>query len=161
MLPPGVPVPKFDQEVFIDINPADRQFPLKDGAILAFSDALADRSENYPDLKHIIDIALGEPGSGEGEPIIPTLKQFINFTERVVKSSKGMSSNEVGVLITHPSHTWNADFKCKARAENPRRSRSVSLEVYLPSPEPVICKKAIQYSKRRAIKQARTAGRIT
>lgn len=89
ILPPGTPLPKFDNPISLDINPADRQFPLKDGDILFTVKASALSTEDHTDFQQVIDVALAEPEVVDGQPVIPTLKQFIDFTERVVRIFEG------------------------------------------------------------------------
>jgi hypothetical protein len=69
----------------VAINPADRQFPLKDGAEV-FRIAAAARS---PDMdmnpQFAFEVAFGEDEVVKGEPLFPTLPQLVEFVEGFVQ----------------------------------------------------------------------------
>lgn len=57
-----------------------RQFPLQDGAIVF----AAPIGEIDYDPQVTIQVAFGEGQIAEGEPMIPTLNQLVDFTERLI-----------------------------------------------------------------------------
>jgi hypothetical protein len=65
----------------ITMRPADRQFPLKDGAEI-YREPLVMAVESNP--KVTVEIAFGEGQIFEGEAVFPTLTQLVELTERVV-----------------------------------------------------------------------------
>lgn len=70
----------------IAIRPADRQYPLQDGAaIFALrADARKANAEFQQDYQFTFEVAFGEGQIVDGEPILPTLQQLTNLVERVV-----------------------------------------------------------------------------
>ena len=66
------------------INPADRQYPLKDGTIIFTIRAKARdaAAKNKPKFK--FDVAFGEGQIVDGEPVIPKITQFVQFTEQTL-----------------------------------------------------------------------------
>ena len=68
----------------IAFTPANTQFPLKNGDVV-FEYGYA----NDPDRKHkgefklTIDVAFGEGQIIDGQPVIPSLQQFVDFIERI------------------------------------------------------------------------------
>jgi hypothetical protein len=70
----------------IHLNPADRMYPLQDGAIL-FKEPIAKGDTNLnPDYELRIEIALGEGQIVDGQPILPTLENFINLVETIAST---------------------------------------------------------------------------
>ena len=65
--------------VKINLRPADRQFPLKDGATI-FSGPIGQLND---EVNVTIEIAFGEGQVLEGEPLDPALSQVIDFVEGV------------------------------------------------------------------------------
>lgn len=74
---PGRPAP---EGLRISFAPKDRQFPLQDGAIVF----AAPIGEIDYDPQVTIQVAFGEGQIAEGEPMIPTLNQLVDFTERLI-----------------------------------------------------------------------------
>jgi hypothetical protein len=64
--------------VTLFLRPADRQFPLQDGAILL---AGVDPEKNQPQF--VFEVAFGEGQIANGEPVIPTLTQMCEFVENI------------------------------------------------------------------------------
>jgi hypothetical protein len=77
-----VPLPKFD------LHPADRQFPLRDGAELFLVRAAgrAGYAENYDEPEFSFEVALSDGEVVEGEPILQTLSQLADFTSGFIES---------------------------------------------------------------------------
>lgn len=71
----------------VSLRPEDRQFPLKDGAVV-FRVRGAARNGMVDDEDHqiTIDVAFGEKQIVDGEPVVPTLRQLIQFTSAAVAS---------------------------------------------------------------------------
>jgi hypothetical protein len=70
----------------IGIRPADRMFPLVDGAILFRIAAAAREGGPYDDNpKFTFDIAFGEGEVVQGDPVIPTLHQLCSTVEESIK----------------------------------------------------------------------------
>ncbi len=65
----------------IAIRPADRQFPLKDGAEL-FRAPMLDKAHMNPQFT--FEVAFGEGQVIQGEPIIPTLQEFIAVVQATI-----------------------------------------------------------------------------
>jgi hypothetical protein len=65
----------------IYLKPSDRQFPLKVGSIL-FRDAPGAQVNDK--MNFLIDIAFGEPGICEGDPMIETLKGMLDLIRNIV-----------------------------------------------------------------------------
>jgi len=67
------------------LTPANFQFPLKDGDVI-FDYGLGPDTEGKRkgDFQFTIDIAFGEGQVIDGQPVVPSLQQFIDFVERVV-----------------------------------------------------------------------------
>jgi hypothetical protein len=75
-----------EQTVFppIFFRPADTQFPLKDGAeVFRYNVGTGPIPQN-DDVQCTFSVAFGEGQIVDGQPLVPTLKQFIDFTERAV-----------------------------------------------------------------------------
>lgn len=69
----------------IALNPADKQWPLNDGAeIYRVMDA-ARSSHRDEDVQFTFGIAFGEGEVVQGEPLIPTLHQLVNSVEETTK----------------------------------------------------------------------------
>jgi len=67
------------------IVPTNRQFPLENGAVLLRTKSapgITDKNQNQ--YEFVFDIAFGEGQIFDGESVSVTLKQLIDFTERVV-----------------------------------------------------------------------------
>jgi len=70
----------------IGIRPADRQFPLEDGDVLfRSSQGSSPKQELHDDPKFTFDVAFGEGEIIEGEPLLPTLVQFTDVVEAIVR----------------------------------------------------------------------------
>lgn len=65
----------------IYLRPSDRQFPLKVGSEL-FSDLPG--AEVNDKMNFLIDVAFGEPGVCEGEPMLETLKGMLDLVGHIV-----------------------------------------------------------------------------
>jgi len=65
--------------------PLERKFPLKNGDILGSYDRkIGDNVKDYTEFDFGFEIAFGEGHIFDGEPVIPTLNQLIDFTERTI-----------------------------------------------------------------------------
>lgn len=69
----------------IPINPADRLYPLKDGDEVFRIKAEARKSKFQPKFDLTFEIAFGEGQIVDGEPLVPSLRQLIDFTKRIVE----------------------------------------------------------------------------
>ncbi|NEY89143.1 hypothetical protein [Tabrizicola oligotrophica] len=69
----------------IFLRPADRQFPLKDGAILLQTTISAMSSNIHGDIRFNFEIAFGEDDPVTGQPIIPVLRQLAQFTRNAIQ----------------------------------------------------------------------------
>lgn len=78
--PPGIPLPP-PMDLFFNV--ADRQFPLSVGTVLMTD--LPD-AEPSSDFQFQLDVAFGEPGIINGEPIAETLMQMVAAVESAVAS---------------------------------------------------------------------------
>lgn len=67
----------------IAIRPADRLFPLTDGAVI-FKNAGAAAGASMAEPRFAFEIALGEPGDASGEPIPKVLEQLVSHVERII-----------------------------------------------------------------------------
>ncbi len=67
------------------LRPADRLFPLKDGAEVYRILAAARGSEIDEDPKFTFEIAFGESQIADGEPLIPTLHQLVNLVDAILR----------------------------------------------------------------------------
>ncbi|OFW57589.1 MAG: hypothetical protein A2133_03400 [Actinobacteria bacterium RBG_16_64_13] len=74
------------------LKPADRQFPLQDGDEIyrVLAAGRASHGNKYPDFT--FEIAFGEGEIVEGEPLIPTLAQFVGLIEGVVEPFRPLLS---------------------------------------------------------------------
>lgn len=81
-LPADFVAPELPQ---IALTPANIQFPLKDGDVI-FDYGLGSDAEGKfkGEFQFILDIAFGEGQIIDGQPVVPSLQQFIDFVERVV-----------------------------------------------------------------------------
>jgi hypothetical protein len=77
----------------ISIPVADRQYPLKDGAIL-FKVAGGSSSKVYENTQFAFEVAFGEGEVVEGEPVFPTLSQLGQFVEGFVELFPPLFSQE-------------------------------------------------------------------
>jgi hypothetical protein len=69
----------------IAFTPAETGYPLKNGDIIFSYGFGPDKEEkNKGDLKFTLGIAFGEGQIVDGQPVVPSLQQLIDFTERVV-----------------------------------------------------------------------------
>lgn len=68
----------------VALNPADRQWPLKDGAEIFRVTAATRSSHQDENMQFTFGIAFGEGEVVQGEPLIPTLHQLIDFVEKVI-----------------------------------------------------------------------------
>lgn len=68
----------------IFLNPAYRQFPLEDGAEVFRFNAGEGTKPEPGDVQCVFTIAFGEGQIVDGEPLVPTLRNFIEFTKRIV-----------------------------------------------------------------------------
>jgi hypothetical protein len=64
--------------------PTDRKFPLKNGDILLVYPRVRLPFEDHSKFDFAFEIAFGERQIFDGEPIIPTLTQLVDFTERLI-----------------------------------------------------------------------------
>ncbi len=69
----------------IHLNPADRQFPLKDGAEVYRVTAGAREPDGEHNPEFRFEIAFGEGEEIQGDPIVPTLDQFVQFTRDAIE----------------------------------------------------------------------------
>jgi hypothetical protein len=82
-LPPELVIPQ-DVTIPIAIKPADRQWPLKDGAIV-FKVSRESRSKMDENTQFAFEVAFGEGEVVQGEPLIPTLHQLVEFVEGLME----------------------------------------------------------------------------
>lgn len=68
----------------VALNPADRQFPLKDGAEVYRIKAQALDPQVDMNPQFTFEIAFGEGEIVQGEPVLPTLHQVVNFVEKTI-----------------------------------------------------------------------------
>jgi len=70
----------------IAIRPADRLYPLKNGAVVMCVKAAArmSHSNDAPDYQFIFEVAFGDGEIVQGEPVLPTLQQLIKSVEDVI-----------------------------------------------------------------------------
>ena len=66
------------------LRPADRQFPLEDGAIV-FSASSGEGTPFDDEIRVTVEIAFGEGQILEGEPLDPALTQIIEFVQGIVE----------------------------------------------------------------------------
>lgn len=68
------------------INPADRQYPLKDNAEVMRVKAAARKSDSgfSMDYKFTFDVAFGDEEVVQGEPVFPALKRLISYVEGII-----------------------------------------------------------------------------
>jgi hypothetical protein len=66
------------------INPADRQYPLKDNAEVMRIKATARNSDLDFDFKFTFEVEFGDGEVIKGEPILPTLQQLIDYVEDII-----------------------------------------------------------------------------
>lgn len=90
MIPPEVSVP-------IGLRSSNRQFPLEDGAIL-YKVPFGTRNDlpqmnNNPQFS--FEVAFGEGEIVQGEPLIPTLHQLVEFVESFVALFPALFSQEI------------------------------------------------------------------
>ncbi len=74
----------FLKERPIFLRPADRQFPMQDGAVL-FSCPTPEPGQPKPEPQFIFEVAFGEGQVVDGEPVVETLKNFVKLAERITK----------------------------------------------------------------------------
>lgn len=72
----------------VALRPADRQFPLKDGAELFRGPPM----DVNPQIS--LEIAFGEGEVVEGEPLIPTLRELVQFVEGFIELFPPLLSND-------------------------------------------------------------------
>ncbi len=86
-LPPELAVPQ-ELKMPVGIRPADRQFPLEDGAEL-FRIAAQVRNDPMAQMhmnpQFVFEVAFGEGEVVEGEALIPTLHELIQFVEGFIE----------------------------------------------------------------------------
>jgi len=85
----SLPVPWQDEPILtpaLAIRPAARVYPLQDGTIIFRIAAEARKSEVKHDMKFSFDVAFGEGQIVDGDPVLPTLVQFVQFTEQALDS---------------------------------------------------------------------------
>lgn len=70
----------------VAIRPADRQYPLKDNAEVMGVKAAARTSDSgvTPDFQFAFEVAFGDGEIVQGEPVVPTLQQLIDYVESVI-----------------------------------------------------------------------------
>ena len=66
-------------------RPADPQFPMKDGATLLTVKAAAREDEGDKNQKFSFDVAFGEGQVVDGQPVVPTLEQLVQFSVSALK----------------------------------------------------------------------------
>ncbi len=82
MRPPGAQ--HFPQGRWLTGPPLDRKFPLKDGdQILSYNRAPSDMNDQT-EFNFGFEIAFGEGEVFKGEPVVPTLKQLVDFVEGTI-----------------------------------------------------------------------------
>lgn len=81
---PDFAMPK-DVSVPISIKPADRQWPLKDGAIVFKVTNPGEGSELYKNTQFAFEVAFGEGEVVQGESLIPTLHQLVDLVEGIIE----------------------------------------------------------------------------
>ncbi len=64
----------------VGLIPANRQFPLKDGAVLLVIKPAAREGEDDVNQKFGLDIAFGEGQVVDGQPVVPTLEKLAQFS---------------------------------------------------------------------------------
>jgi hypothetical protein len=69
----------------IAINPADRQFPLRDGAEVFRICAAARRSEDRTEFSPVFELAFGSVEEVKGLPLVETLQSMHRHVSRIVK----------------------------------------------------------------------------
>lgn len=85
-----LPTPSGEGVVFPEMaplmfRPVSTQYPLKDGdVIFSYGNGPDARGAMKGKFEFAMDIAFGEGQIVDGQPVIPTLQQFIDFTKRVV-----------------------------------------------------------------------------
>jgi hypothetical protein len=69
------------------LRPANRAYPLKDGTPVFTIKAAARQNQAIDDnLKFTFEVAFGEGQIVDGRPVLPTLVQFVQFTEQTLDS---------------------------------------------------------------------------
>jgi hypothetical protein len=76
----GLSVP----EISIPFRPRRAIYPLKDGDVIATSKTF-DGNPHRERFEANFAVAFGEGQIVDGEPVIVTLQQFVNFVERVIR----------------------------------------------------------------------------
>ena len=66
------------------IMPTERKFPLKNGDVLFAYPRVRLPFQDDSKFKFTFEIAFGEGQIFDGEPVVPTLTQLIDFTERLI-----------------------------------------------------------------------------
>lgn len=69
----------------IGLRPADRQFPLKNGAELYRINASARSGLMHDEPQFTFEACFGEEGNIEGLPLIPTLENILNHVTRIIQ----------------------------------------------------------------------------
>lgn len=82
---PDMPNPGFKDMIPLFFAPADTQFPLEDGDVIAqYGFGPDPDGKKKPDFQFAFDIAFGEGQIIDGQPVIPSLQQLVDFVERVI-----------------------------------------------------------------------------
>jgi hypothetical protein len=71
----------------LTIRPADRQFPLKNGdVVFTYNPGTDIEGKHKGDFQSTLEIAFGEGQIIDGQPVVPSLKQFIDFVAGTVET---------------------------------------------------------------------------
>jgi hypothetical protein len=80
---PGLPDLPPTQKMIVPAT--NRKFPLEDGDVLGtYPRVIADGYKDESKIEFAIEIAFGEGQIFDGQPVIPTLHEIIDFTERLI-----------------------------------------------------------------------------
>jgi len=71
----------------IALNPADRQFPLADGAEVFRIMAAARKGDIQSEPQIVFELAFGDVSEVKGLPLVPTLELMHKYTSRIVEMS--------------------------------------------------------------------------
>lgn len=82
---PDKPLPDFKEMLPLYLAPADTQFPLKDGDVVGkYGFGPDPEGKHKPNFQFTFDIAFGEGQIIDGQPVVSSLQQLVDFVERVV-----------------------------------------------------------------------------
>lgn len=68
----------------LSLRPADRQYPLQDGAEV-FRIKTAARSTTDVNLQFVFEVAFGEGDILQDEPLVPPLEQLVQMVQQLVE----------------------------------------------------------------------------